>query len=256
MSSPAQPGNGALSWLTARPIAHRGLHDADTAIIENTAAAVSAAISANYAVEVDLRLSADGDAMVFHDFTLDRLTEAHGPLAARTADALRQIPFRGADARIMSLGELTALVAGRTPLILEIKSQWDNVGPLEQRVVQLLRNYDGPVAVMSFDPASLAVFRNIAPNVMRGIVSERFRDKDYWSNLSAWRRFTLRHMLHAAATAPHFIAYDINGLPSAAPLLARYLFGVPLLTWTVRTPSQRRRARLFADAMIFEGFRP
>ncbi|HXK53426.1 MAG TPA: glycerophosphodiester phosphodiesterase, partial [Hyphomicrobiales bacterium] len=107
-----------------------------------------------------------------------------------------------------------------------------------------------------FDPASLAVFRNIAPNVMRGIVSERFRDKDYWSNLSAWRRFTLRHMLHAAATAPHFIAYDTNGLPSAAPLLARYLFGVPLLTWTVRTPSQRRRARLFADAMIFEGFRP
>lgn len=245
-----------LAWLTAQPIAHRGLHDAKKGIVENTSSAVLAAIEAGYAVEVDLRLSADGAAMVFHDSTLDRLTEETGPLIGRGAAELRRIRFRDTGERMMDLAQLTELAKGRTPLILEIKSERDKVGALERRVADVLRAYKGPVAVMSFDPKSLLAFIEFAPALPRGIVSERFRRRDDWPELSAWRRFVLRHMLHAHRTRPHFVAYDIAGLPSAAPLIARYLFGLPLITWTVRSRIERRRAKLFADAMIFEGFLP
>src|SRR5688500_13074249 len=95
-----------LDWLTARPIAHRGLHDAAAGIIENTPSAVTQAIDGNFGIEVDLQITADGEAVVFHDETLDRLTERQGPLAAMTADALRQVPFRQTGDRIISLGEL------------------------------------------------------------------------------------------------------------------------------------------------------
>ncbi|HSM19993.1 MAG TPA: glycerophosphodiester phosphodiesterase family protein, partial [Hyphomicrobiales bacterium] len=176
----------APSWLTAQHIAHRGLHDADKGIVENTPSAVAAAMAARYGIEVDLRLSADGEAMVFHDPTLDRLTKAAGPVFHRRAAELRKIPLRGTGDRMMDLRELTEQVKGRAPLILDIKSDWDNVGPLERRVVQVLRAYRGPVAVMSFNPKSLRVFVEAAPALPRGIVAERFRNLDYWPNLSAW----------------------------------------------------------------------
>ncbi|MDP2618904.1 MAG: glycerophosphodiester phosphodiesterase family protein [Hyphomicrobiales bacterium] len=245
-----------LSWLTAQHIAHRGLHDAVKGIVENTSSAVAAAMAADYAVEVDLRLAADGEAMVFHDSTLGRLTEEGGLVIGRNSEELQRIRFRGSGDRMMDLGQLIELVDGRTPLILEIKSQWDHVGPLEHRVAEVLRGYGGPVAVMSYDPDSLMAFIELAPDLPRGIVSERFRNRDAWPKLSDWRRFRLRHMLHSHRTRPQFVAYDIDGLPSAAPLLARHLFGLPLITWTVRTEADRRRAKLFADAMIFEGFLP
>lgn len=245
-----------LSWLTAQPIAHRGLHEAGKGIIENTASAIAAAAQAGYGIEVDLQLAADGEAMVFHDRTLDRLTEESGPLVERRSGNLKQIAFKGSGDRMLMLGELLALVDGRVPLLLEVKSQWDAVGPLEERISQMVQSYRGPVAVMSFDPRSVAAFIHYAPGLPRGIVAERFRDLDYWSKLTARQRFVMRHLLHFNRTKPHFIAYDIHGLASAAPLIARYMFGIPLLTWTVRTPAERRRARWFADAMIFEGFRP
>jgi glycerophosphoryl diester phosphodiesterase len=245
-----------LSWLTAHHIAHRGLHDAAKGIVENTSSAVAAAIDAGYAVEVDLRIAADGEAMVFHDSTLGRLTEEGGLVFGRNSAELRRIRFRNTSDRMMDLGQLFEQVDGRTPLLLEIKSEWNNVGPLERRVADLLSGYAGPAAVMSFDPNSLVAFIELAPDAPRGIVSERFRHREAWPKLSRWGRFRLRHLLHGHRSRPQFVAYDIDGLPSAAPLIARYLFGLPLITWTVRTQLDRRRAELFADAMIFEGFLP
>jgi glycerophosphoryl diester phosphodiesterase len=230
-----------LGWLTARPVAHRGLHDATAGIIENTPSAVTAAVVAGYAIEVDLQISADGEAMVHHDDVLGRLTEGSGRLDAMTAAELRRTPFRATGDRMMTLGELCDLVAGRATLVLELKTRRDGDRRLPARTARVLGGYPGPVAAMSFDPAPVLALRDLAPTLARGIVAERspaFPD--------------IRHCLHAR---PQFIAYSVKDLPAPAPLLGRYLLGMPLLTWTVRTPAERVRAQRWADQMIFEGFR-
>jgi len=243
-----------LDWLVARPIAHRALHG--QGLVENTLGAAAAAVAANYAVEVDLQLSADGEAVVFHDDTLDRLAGATGPVAKKLLVELKQIPLKGSAERIPALPELLALVAGRVPLVLELKGNWDSDERLVARVAALLVNYSGPVAVMSFDPRLLVAVRRHAPGLPRGIVAERYyRDPD-WGALSAWQRFYLGNLLHLLQTKPHFVAYWIQDLPALAPLLARHVLGMPLLTWTVRTEAEQKRARLWANQMIFEGFRP
>lgn len=245
-----------LGWLSARPIAHRGLHDRLRGIIENTPSAVQAAIDGNYAIEVDLQLTADNEAVVFHDSTLDRLTKETGPVLARTAAALKRVDYVDTKDRIITLSELLEQVSGSVPLVIEVKSQWKNVGPLERRVANVLKTYSGHAAVMSFNPRTVEAFRELAPELVRGIVAERFRDKDEWSLSTPWQRFVMRHMLHLFRSRPHFVAYHVKALPSAAPLIARHILRRPLLTWTVRTDADRRRARWFADQIIFEGFRP
>ncbi|GAB4234371.1 MAG: glycerophosphodiester phosphodiesterase [Methyloligellaceae bacterium] len=194
--------------------------------------------------------------MVFHDETLDRLTLATGPVAAKTPAELKAVAFRQGSDRIQTLGELLEQVCGRVPLVIELKSGWKEHGPLEARTAQLLKGYNGKAAVMSFDPFCIERFRGAAPELPRGLVACRFRDRQDWPMLNRWERFMMRHLLSAAVARPQFIAYDIEGLPSLAPWAARRIFRLPLLTWTVRTPEQRRRAQRHADAMIFEGFRP
>src|SRR5436190_17758463 len=142
-----------LDWLTARPIAHRGLHDAAAGVIENTASAFAAAIAGGYGIETDLQISSDGEAMVHHDFALGRLTLGSRLLAAMTAAGLKEVPFKATADRIMTLGELCDSVAGRTPLVIELKSRFDGDRRLATRAAEVLKNYVGPVAVMSFDPA-------------------------------------------------------------------------------------------------------
>src|SRR5436305_6621720 len=112
-------------WLTAQPIAHRGLHDAASGAIENTPSAFRAAIDGNYGIEVDLQISADGEAMVHHDDALGRLTEGSGRLAAMTATQLKAVVFRATADRMMTLGDLCDLVRGRATLVLELQSRFD-----------------------------------------------------------------------------------------------------------------------------------
>jgi glycerophosphoryl diester phosphodiesterase len=245
-----------LDWLTARPVAHRGLHDASHGVIENTPAAFAAAIAGSYAIECDLQLSADGEAMVFHDRTLERLTEATGAVASKSAAELSQIAFKGTPDHMLTLAQLCDLVHGRVPLILEMKSAFDGDARLPARVADVLRTYAGPVAAMSFDPEQIAALGLHAPGLPRGIVAESRYDHPEWSQLRPADRRRLAHLLHAGRTRPHFVAYAVNDLPAAAPLIARWLFGLPLLTWTVRTDAQRTRAKRWADQIIFEGFRP
>lgn len=244
-----------LYWLK-RPIAHRGLHDAAKGIIENSASAVRAAMGAGLAIEVDIQCAANHMPIVFHDATLGRLTSETGPVAARSADALSRIPLRNGAECILSLPALLTLVNGHVPLILEIKSTWRRDGVFERNVAKMLEAYPGPVAVMSFDPYCVAAFREAAPHLPRGLVAERFDDPSLWPQLSPWQRFQMRHLLTAAMARPNFIAYDIRALPALAPLIAKVLFGLPLLTWTVRTIEERERALRYADAMVFEGVAP
>ncbi len=244
-----------LYWLR-RPIAHRGLHDAARGVIENSASSVAAAMGKGYAVEVDLQCAADRVPVVFHDETLDRLTPESGPVAARTAAALTAIPLRGSKDRILSLPALLDLVNGYVPLLIEVKSTWTREGKYEANIALLLASYPGPVAVMSFDPHCVAAFKEIAPALPRGLIAERFSDRAHWPHLTPWQRFAMRNLLTSAIARPHFIAYDIKALPALAPFIAQTLFGLPLLTWTVRTNEERERALRYADAMIFEGVTP
>ncbi len=244
----------ALDWLTARPIAHRGLHD--QAVVENTASAFSAAIAAGYGIECDLQVSADGEAMVHHDDALGRLTEGAGPLAALSAAELKRVRFKQSGDRMLSLGELCELVAGRATLVLELKSRFDGDRRLVARAAEVLAGYRGPVAAMSFDPGMVEMLRQIAPRLARGIVAERHYAHHDWDRMTKAQKRRLAFLLHAPATRPQFVAYGIRDLPALAPWVARRLFALPLLTWTVRSEAERARAAAWADQIIFEVWRP
>lgn len=239
-----------LDWLTARPVAHRGLHDAANGIVENTPSAFSAAIEGRYAIECDLQIAADGEAVVFHDDTLDRLTLHQGPVAALTSAELQAVAFKSTGDRIISLAALCDLTAGRVPLILELKSRFDGDVRLAGRVADVLQGYAGPVAAMSFDPGLVAAIRTVAPGLPRGLVAQNGPDPEAGS---VDRR---RYAMQALRARPHFLAWSVRDLPGFWPLLGRWVFGLPLLTWTIRTEADRLRAGRWADQMIFEGFRP
>lgn len=246
----------SLDWLTARPIAHRGLHDAAAGVIENTAAAANAAIAGNYGIEVDVQLSRDGEAMVFHDAVLGRLTDGTGRLDALSAAELKRVPFRGSDQRMITLGDVCDLIGGRVTLLIELKSRFDGDARLPVRVAAVLAGYRGPAAPMSFDPRQLTMLRQKSPALVLGIVAAKYRPHPYWDLMPAWMRYGMGYLLTALTARPQFVAYAVANLPALAPLVARRVFGVPLLTWAVRTEAERKTALRFADQMIFEGFRP
>ncbi len=248
-----------LSWMS-RPFAHRGLHDHTNAIVENTHSAFQAAMDQGFGFETDLRMASCGEIMVFHDARLERLTEESGTFDQYNKEQLQALTFKGTSDKMMSLPDLLALVAGRVPFLLEIKSNWQMSQSETERFVRNiarpLHTYKGHCAVMSFDPAIIAAFRKLAPQIPRGLVSEQYTNGQYWSFLSLRQRLSQRFLLSAPHTRPDFIAYDMKALPALAPLIARHLFKRPLLTWTVRTPAQQKQAQKYCDAMIFEGFAP
>ena len=245
-----------LAWLTARPIAHRGLHDAAAGVIENMPAAFTAAIDGSFGIEVDLQISADGEAMVHHDEELGRLTEGSGWLAAMTAAQLKAVPFRATADRMITLGELCDLVAGRVTLLLELKSALRGDHRLASRVAAVLQGYGGPVAAMSFDPALVAAVHAADHRLVRGIVAEKSRHNArsgrHWHDLTQLAGY----FANLRRASPQFVAYSVRDLPAFWPTVTKRLFRLPLLTWTVRTAFDRERARLFADQIIFEGFLP
>jgi glycerophosphoryl diester phosphodiesterase len=246
----------APDWLTARPVAHRGLHDAAHGIIENMPAAAQAAVAGNFAIECDVQLTSDSEAMVHHDDELGRLTEGSGALLHTTAAELKAVSFKGTAERMMTLSDLCTLVAGRVPLVIEVKSHFDGDRKLVKRMAEVLSCYDGPAAGMSFDPDQVMALRELMPSRPRGIVAERQYAAEDWPEASPAQRHSMTHLRHFFRTQPDFVAYWVNELPSAAPWIARNIFGCPILTWTVRTPEQRSSAKRHADQMIFEGFLP
>lgn len=250
MSRPALPG-----WLLARPIAHRGLHALEEGRIENTASAARAAIEHGFAIECDVQLTLDGDAVVFHDVDLGRLTGETGLVADRTSRALQAIHYRSGPDRIGTLGDLLDLIDGRVPLICEIKSRFDGDLRLTERVRELLAGYGGPVALKSFDPEIIAHLRADPPAPL-GIVAEAAYTDPAWSMLSPTLRRDLAAMLHFERTRPDFLSFHVADLPHAVPTLCRTVIGCPVLAWTVRTPAQRVTADRWADQMVFEGFVP
>ncbi|MGA2793715.1 MAG: glycerophosphodiester phosphodiesterase family protein [Roseiarcus sp.] len=253
-------GLNAPHWLIAHPIAHRGLHDARYGVVENTLAAAEGAIARHMAIECDVRASADGEAMVFHDATLDRLTHSSGALAQKTTREIQNARFSSGAERIPTFRELLDRVAGRTPVICEIKSQFDGDMRLANRVAQHAVGYGGPLALKSFDPVIIAHFRhgmNLPgpPNqpCPLGIVAQAHYDDENWSALSADQKINIVNFLHYFETRPDFLSYCVDDLPNAIPFLLRTLSATPVMAWTVRTQAQRRLAAQWADQIVFEG---
>jgi len=242
-----------LDWLVARPIAHRGLHDAARGIAENTAGAFAAAMRRNYAIECDLQLSADGEAMVFHDYTLERLTRSQGRVIEHTAAALQDMALRDSADRMQTLPELLAQVNGRAALIIELKSHWDGSLALARRTAEIVRDYHGHVALMSFDPEVVAGLAGLAPGVPRGLVAERESVMEVRLDLA--RRLALRHFSHVDRSRPQFLSYHAQGLPYG-PSRAFRQAGLPVICWTVCDAEAAARARRYADQITFEGFLP
>ncbi len=245
-----------------RPIAHRGLHDAAAGVIENTEAAAEAAIARGYGMECDIRPAAGGLPIVFHDETLDRLVDGVGPVAALSAADLARLRYRSAPrSRILALGELLEVIGARAPLLVEVKSEWtppnaDFLGA----IAKLAGAYRGPLALMSFDPAVMALLKDLAPATPRGLVSGRYANEDgtrWWpEKIGAGRAERLAGLLESGPVAPDFYAYQVSALPIPATQHAREVLGLPVFAWTVRTEADRRIAAAWADAPIFEGYRP
>ncbi|WP_134726210.1 glycerophosphodiester phosphodiesterase family protein [Paracoccus luteus] len=239
-----------------RPIAHRGLHG--PGVPENSMAAMRAAADAGYGIELDLQPAADGTPLVFHDYDLARLTGGGGVVSALTVAAAGALRLAGTDEAIPTLAEVLDEVAGRVPLLIEIKDQDGGLGPnmgdLPARVAALVADYDGPVAVMSFNPEAVAAVRAAAPHVAVGLTSCAFPADD-WPGVPPARREALARLQDFDRVGASFISHHHADLanPAVAALAAR---GVPVLCWTIRSPEQADAAAAVAQNITFEGFAP
>jgi len=241
-----------LRFITARPIAHRGLHDVSRGIVENTASAFAGAIAKGYSIECDLQLTRDGEAVVFHDDHLERLTEGRGMVKDLTVAEMRGLAIRRSQDRVQTLGELLAQVKGQVPLVIEIKSHWDGDQRLARRALEVLESYRGPHCLMSFDPDVVEAVRRISPDTIRGIVAERAFDS-YYDALPFRTQMELRCFSHVSRTRPDFVSFSFDELPWA-PVSALRAAGMPVISWTIRSPGEAWTALRHSDQVTFEGF--
>ena len=240
------------------PIAHRALHDRSAGRIENAPQSIRAAVDAGYAIEIDLQLSSDGVPMVFHDEDLDRLTGETGPLNARTAVELGRIVLTGSTDTIPTLAEVLTLIGGKVPLLIEIKDQTLVMAPtdgrLEAATANALKGYKGDVALMSFNPHSIAHMARLAPHLPRGLTTSAYQPDD-WAPLPVQVCDRLRPIPDYDPTGSCFISHEGRDLarPRVADLKAQ---GAKILCWTIRSAADEALVRKIADNVTFEGYLP
>jgi glycerophosphoryl diester phosphodiesterase len=236
------PIDERIDWLTAQPFAHRGLHGEH--VVENCRAAFEAAVGAGHGIELDVQASRDGEAIVFHDYDLRRLTGEEGRVRDRSAAELQRIALAGAGETIPTLIDVVRLVDSRVPMLIEVKAPGLSAAALCASVLRSVRDYPGHMAVMSFNPEVGRWFWNNGRGITRGlVVTERKRRRAHGGierRLSLWR------------ARPHFLAYDVRDLPSQFAREQRRR-GLPVLTWTVRGEAQRATAAQEASQIIYEG---
>lgn len=243
-----------MSWLTTQAVAHRGLHDGNMDVPENSLQGFAAARDAGYAVELDVRLAADGTVMVMHDDTLERLTNGAGKLADFTAAELAESVRLTANGEpIPTLRRVLDLLDGAVPLLVEVKNFSPDVGKLERAVAECLHGYHGPVAVQSFNAMVVEWFHQHAPTLTRGAVTSEFSSPDL--DLTDRQRFQVREAMARRLGEPQFYAHDVRFLPHEYVDLARR-HGVPMLIWTVTDETAHRKAKQYGDNVIFEVIRP
>ena len=251
----------SLDWLKARPIAHRGLHDALNGVVENSKTAFARAIAGNYAIECDLQISGDGEAMVFHDHDLARLTEQEEQVNTLRAEQLKQVRFKTGDDKMQTLDELLVQVDGKVPLIIELKSLVDGDLALAERAVEVLSRYNGDYCIMSFAPLLMRAVKRLSPQIPRGAVVAP-ETEDLWMRCQPHEN-PATTMLDLVE--PDFLSYDVKGLPSAFVATFKSLTNEPLanstrtrpvICWTVKDQKTADFSYQFCDQITFEGFTP
>ena len=240
----------------ARPITHRALHDRKAGRGENSLKSIAAAIEAGYGIEIDVQLTSDGHAMVFHDDQLDRLTGETGPIRKRSRQNLETVVLTDDGGTIPRLETVLDLVAGQVPLLIEIKDQdgemGPNVGPLEEATCAALKNYAGDVALMSFNPHAVAKCAQLAPDIPRGITTSSY-ESTFWPEVPAETRDTLRAIPDYDRTGSCFISHESTDLdrPRVTELKSK---GARIFTWTIRSAKAEADARRIVDNVTFEGY--
>lgn len=236
------------TWLVETPIAHRGFHDKNNP--ENSLAAFARAIEKGYAIELDVQLLADETVVVFHDDSLARMTGNDGYIKYLNKEDLKALSLKGTKETIPTLEEVLRFVDGRVPLLIEIKNKY-KVGKLEQKVIDLLKNYKGKYAVQSFNPFSLGYFRQHAPQILRGQLAGYLKNE---KSLSWISKFLLKRMrFNKKVSQPDFIAYEAAALPNR---FVRKYKNLPLLAWAIKSKEEYLKIVKYCDNIIFEKFDP
>jgi glycerophosphoryl diester phosphodiesterase len=233
------------------PVAHRGLWTPDGAP-ENSRAAFQSACASGYGIELDVQLTADGEAVVFHDDRLERMTGQEGRLRDHTAADLGTMTLKGTDETIPTLADVLTLIGHRAMVFIELKTPFGEVGPLEKRVTDVLIDHNGPTAVIGFNPYSHAWFADHHPQILRGLDSYSWNDEGA-RKLAPEMRKSLAALEQVELARPDFLALGLDMLPSARADLYRAK-GMPIIAWTVRSPDQWEGVRDHCDNLIFEGF--
>ena len=245
--------------LFDRPIAHRGLHDRAKGVIENSHAAFEAAIAGGYAIECDVQLASDGVPFIFHDDDFDRLTKATGPSDAKPIAEVEKLVLTDSAAGDVpqTFDQFLAQIAGRTMLQIELKMQRDaeKTRTLAESVTQSLRGYAGPYSLESFDPNLLVALRRAGCRAPLGIITYGYDEPDWDTNVKSWQRVVLRNLLHWPLTRFDFISCRNVSLELPAVRMVRAL-GIPVTSWTIKSPTDASAALQHADQIVFEGFLP
>lgn len=236
------------SFIVNKLIAHRGLHNKEQGVPENSLLAFQKAMDAGYAIEFDVQALEDGTPVVFHDSKLSRMTGKDGYTNNLQKEELKNYTLLNSKETIPTLEEALNLINGQTPIIIEVKNNF-RAGQFEKNVWELLKNYKGELAIVSFNPYVLNWFKNNAPNVYRGQNSSFFEGE----RLSPFKKLLLKRLKLTKVSEPHFISYDATNLPNRYVKKFKHL---PLLTWTVRSQEEYLRLIKFCDNVIFEGFIP
>ncbi|MCI8916009.1 MAG: glycerophosphodiester phosphodiesterase [Oscillospiraceae bacterium] len=248
-----QPGWEALEGVR---YAHRGLHDPDRGVPENSMAAFRRAVWHGFGAELDVHLMADGELAVVHDSSLKRVCGVDVCVEDLTAGQLKNYPLMGTEETIPLFREVLELFEGKTPLVIELKAERGNAALLTDRVMAALKGWNGTYCVESFHPAVLLRLRERYPHVLRGQLSQNFLKDSEVGNLSLPARFVLTNLLTTALTKPDFIAYHWKDRGNPSLRLMRRLYGVHEVGWTVRDRETMERLSGEGVTSIFEGFEP
>ncbi|MBR5224843.1 MAG: glycerophosphodiester phosphodiesterase [Clostridia bacterium] len=248
--APRMSGKPDMSAMMGVHYAHRGFFDNEAGVPENSLPAFTAAIDAGYAIELDVQMSSDGVAMVFHDADLSRMCGVSGKIWDYTKDELQAMKLMGSEETIPTFEEALDLIAGRVPVLVEYK-----MDKVDTKVCELghelLKDYDGVYAIQCFHPLALMWYKKNAPHVARGQLSQQFYKQAKYRFDPA--RYVMTYLLSNVATRPDFISYKYSDAGSVSLNLCR-LMGAKTAAWTLRDPSQYDQVKGDFDFYIFDSF--